>query len=363
MTNFLLLIGGLIILVVGAELLVRGASRLAAILGISPLIIGLTIVAYGTSAPEMAVSTMSSLAGQTDIAVGNVVGSNIFNVLFILGLSSLVFPLTVTQQLIRSDVPIMIGVSFLMLMFGLDGKISRVDGIILFIGGIVYTFSLIYQSRKQKTNSEEDEFTKEYGYSGRRSPKIIGKNLFFIVVGLGLLVLGSRWLVTSATAIARDLEVSELLIGLTIVSMGTSLPELATSVVASFRGERDIAVGNVLGSNIFNILAVLGLAGSVAPNGLKVSSAIVTFDAPVMIAVSIACLPIFASGNKITRWEGCVFTGYYVAYATYLVLDSTNHESLPFFSRIMLAFVIPITVLTFFLVTWQDWRSRQKKNN
>jgi cation:H+ antiporter len=122
-------------------------------------------------------------------------------------------------------------------------------------------------------------------------------------------------------------------------------------------------VGNVLGSNIFNILAVLGLAGSVAPNGLKVSSAIVTFDAPVMIAVSIACLPIFASGNKITRWEGCVFTGYYVAYATYLVLDSTNHESLPFFSRIMLAFVIPITVLTFFLVTWQDWRSRQKKNN
>jgi cation:H+ antiporter len=358
--TFLLLFTGLVLLVIGAELLVRGASRLAAVLGIPPLIIGLTIVAYGTSAPEMAVSVMSSFAGQTDIAVGNVVGSNIFNILFILGISSLIVPLAVSRQLIRSDVPIMIGVAILMLIFGLDGKISRVDGIILFIGCVVYTLSLAYQSRQQKNDSEEDEFSREYGYTGTRSPVMIATNLGFIVGGLLLLVLGSRWLVDSAIAIARALEVSELLIGLTIVSAGTSLPELATSVIASIRGERDIAVGNVLGSNIFNILAVLGLAGIVSPGGLDVSQAILSFDAPVMIAASIACLPIFASGYQIVRWEGLLFTGYYIAYTVYLILDSTNHESLPFFSKVMLAFVIPITLVTICLVTWQDRRAAKQ---
>jgi cation:H+ antiporter len=359
--TFLILVSGLILLVVGAELLVKGASRLAGILGISPLIIGLTIVAYGTSAPEMAVSVISSWAGQADLAVGNVVGSNIFNVLLILGLSAVVTPLVVTKQLIRSDVPIMIGVSVLLLMFGLDGKISRVDGTIFFIGGIVYTLSLINQSRQQKNATAEDEFTQEYGYSGDSSWLVWVKNLVFIIGGLGLLVLGSRWLVDSSITIARALGVSELLIGLTIVSAGTSLPELATSVIASLRGERDIAVGNVLGSNIFNILAVLGLAGIVAPNSINVSEAIIEFDVPVAIAVAFACLPIFYSGNRINRWEGLLFIFYYLAYAGYLILDATRHDSLPIYTTVMLFFVIPLTVITLIVVAWQERRSKRKK--
>ncbi|AFZ37459.1 Na+/Ca+ antiporter, CaCA family [Stanieria cyanosphaera PCC 7437] len=359
--TFLILFGGLVLLVIGAELLVKGASNLAGILGIPPLIIGLTIVAYGTSSPEMAVSVMSSWAGQADLAVGNVVGSNIFNVLLILGLSALVTPLIVTRQLIRSDVPIMIGVSILLLMFGLDGKISRVDGIIFFVGGVIYTLSLVYQSRQPNNNSEQDEFTREYGYTGERSRIIWFKDLVFIVGGLGLLVLGSRWLVDSATTIARALGVSDLLIGLTIVSAGTSLPELATSVIASLRGERDIAVGNVLGSNIFNILAVLGLAGIVAPNGLNVSESIIEFDVPVAIAVAFACLPIFYSGNQINRWEGLLFVFYYLAYVGYLILNAINHDSLPVYTTIMLFFVIPLTVITLVAAMLQERQARRKK--
>ncbi|MGL6140699.1 MAG: calcium/sodium antiporter, partial [Planktothrix sp.] len=277
----LLLIAGLVLLVLGAELLVRGASTIASILGIPSLLVGLTIVAYGTSSPEMSVSIQSSLAGQPDIALGNVVGSNIFNVLIILGISSLIAPLMVANQLIRLDVPIMIGVSFLTLMFASDGKISRVDGTILFIGAIVYTLFLIYEAKKQK-NEESD---------GDQSPNAVENNpknwiinIGFIGIGLVLLVQGSNWLVESSISIARAIGVSELVIGLTIIAAGTSLPELASSVVATIRGERDIAVGNVIGSNIFNILAVLGLSSAVSPEGINVSTAALNLDIPVMIA-------------------------------------------------------------------------------
>ena len=360
LTNVLILIGGLIFLVIGAELLVKGASSLAAILGISPLIIGLTIVAYGTSAPEMAVSIMSSFAGKADIAVGNVIGSNIFNILLILGISALVTPLVVARQIIRSDVPIMIGVSVLLLVFGLDGKISRVDGTIFFVGGIVYTLSLLYQSHKQINNNDRDEFAEEYGLVEENTWKIWLRNLVFIVGGSALLIMGSRWLVSSAIDIARSFGVSELLIGLTIVSVGTSLPELATSVMASIRGERDIAVGNVLGSNIFNILAVLGIAGMIAPDGIIVSEAAIEFNAPVAVAVAFACLPIFYSGSQIDRWEGLLFTFYYFAYTSYLILDATNHDSLPIYTTVMLFFIIPLTVITLITVTLQERNSKRK---
>ena len=361
LTTFLMLLGGLVLLVVGAELLVKGASNLAGLLGIPPLIIGLTVVAYGTSAPEMAVSIMSSFAGQADIAVGNVLGSNIFNILLILGLSSLVTPLIVARQIIRSDVPIMIGVSILLLVFGLDGKISRVDGTIFFIGGVIYTLSLIYQSHRQNDHNGHDEFAEEYGFLGESSVLIWLKNLIFVVGGSGLLVLGSRWLVDSATTIAKALGVSELLIGLTIISVGTSLPELATSIMASIRGERDIAVGNVLGSNIFNVLAVLGIAGMVAPDGIIVSEAAIQFNAPVAIAVAFACLPIFYSGSQITRWEGLLFTFYYFAYTGYLILDALKHDSLPIYTTVMLFFVIPLTIITLITVALQERYSKQKR--
>jgi cation:H+ antiporter len=361
--TFLILLGGLVLLVAGAEFLVNGASKVAGILGISPLIIGLTVVAYGTSAPEMAVSVISSFSGQADIAVGNVVGSNIFNVLFILGISSLVTPLVVSRQIVRSDVPILIGVSILLLFFGLDGKISRVDGIIFFTGILTYTISLIYQSRRQIKNSqnqnhEGDEFAREYSYRNDKSAVVWLKNIVLIIGGLALLVSGSQMLVNSATTIAKALGVSDLLIGLTIVAIGTSLPELATSVAASIKGERDIAVGNVLGSNIFNILAVLGLSGMVSPDGIIVSKAVINFDIPIAIAVAVACLPIFVSGNRIDRWEGFIFMFYYIAYTLYLILDATNHDSLPIFSKVMLGFVLPLTAITIVAVAMQQRKAR-----
>ncbi len=360
--TFILLIAGLVLLVIGAEVLVRGASKLAVMAGISPLIIGLTIVAYGTSAPEMAVSIMSSFSGQVDIAVGNVVGSNIFNVLFILGISAIVAPLVVAQQLIRLDVPIMIGVSVLMLVFGLDGKISRVDGIILFTGALVYTGNLIYQSLKNPEAAQE-EFA-EYAETGeKKSPKVLLMSVAYIIVGLVLLILGSRWLVESSIEIAKALGLSELLIGLTIIAAGTSLPELATSVVASMKGERDIAVGNVVGSNIFNILAVLGLSGAVSPDGLTVSSSILNFDAPVMIVVAAACLPIFITGNLITRIEGILFMSYYVAYTIYLVLSTTSSLNLPIFNNVMLMLIIPVTVIMLGIATWREIKSSRRRLN
>ena len=357
--TFLTLILGLVLLVVGAELLVKGASKIAAILSISPLIIGLTIVAYGTSAPEMSVSIMSSFSSQADIAVGNVVGSNICNILLVLGLSSVVAPLIVTKQIIRSDVPIMIGVSLLLLLFSLDGQLSRVDSIILFVGGALYTLSLIYQSSKQ--GAEQDEFAAEYGFSGEVTSQLWIRNIVFVIGGSILLVFGSRWLVKSAVAIAQDFGVSELLIGLTIVAFGTSLPELATSVVASFRGERDIAVGNVLGSNIFNVLAVLGIAGTLSPVGINVSATVLNFDMLVAIAVAFACLPIFYSGKRIDRIEGLLFLFYYLAYNGYLVLNAIDHPNLALYNSIMLYGVLPLTFIFLIIVAIVERRAAKKR--
>jgi cation:H+ antiporter len=358
--TILFLVAGLVLLVVGAEALVKGASRLAAMVGLSPLVIGLTIVAYGTSAPEMAVSVMSSLAGQPDIAVGNVVGSNIFNVLFILGISALVVPLVVAQQLIRLDVPIMIMVSIVSWLFARDGVVSRPEGGILFAGAISYTLFLMFQSSKEENPDVQEEYAKYGDGASKKSFKSFLSSLFYIAGGLALLVVGSRWLVDGAIAIARSVGISEVVIGLTIVAAGTSLPELATSVVASIRGERDIAVGNVVGSNIFNLLAVMGLSGLVSPEGLPVSPSILRFDIPVMTAVAIACLPIFFTGNLISRREGVLFVFYYVAYTLYLILSSTQHGSLPMYSNVMLYFVIPITIVTLITITWRAFHAKPR---
>jgi cation:H+ antiporter len=314
-------------------------------------VIGLTVVAYGTSSPEMAVSVKSVLAGQGDIAAGNVVGSNIFNVLFILGASAVITPLLVSSQLIRLDVPIMMGVSALMLLLAADGSIGRLDAALLFAGAIAYTVFQILQSRKESAAIRE-EYGKEYGPMQTST----AVNLAFVAAGLVLLVLGSRWLVNGAVAFAQAFGVSELVIGLTIVAAGTSLPEVATSILAAIRGERDIAVGNVVGSNIFNILAVLGLSGLVAPAGLPVSGALVTFDVPVMIAVAVACFPIFASGATIARWEAALFLFYYAAYTAYLVLAAQQHDALPAFSAAMQIFVLPLTAVTLAIVGWRAWK-------
>ncbi len=357
-TVLVLFLMGLVLLVVGAEALVRGASRLALALGISPLVVGLTVVAFGTSSPEMAVSVQSASSGAVDIAVGNVVGSNIFNVLFILGLSAALVPLIVNQQLIRLEVPIMIAVSLLLYGLAWDGAISRGEGWLLFAGIVLYTVFQMWQSRRA-TKALQAEYEQEFGVrpGGARAWAV---NIGLVVAGLAMLVLGSRWLVQGAVALAEWLGLSELVIGLTIVAAGTSLPEVATSAIATLRGERDIAVGNAVGSNIFNILAVLGLAAIVAPEALPVPVASLRFDIPFMVAVALACLPIFFTGATIARWEGWLFLFYYVAYTAYLVLASVQHDSLPAFSAVMSLFVVPITVLTIGLIALRELRrSRQ----
>lgn len=356
LTMIALFVLGLILLVGGAELLVRGASRLAARLGISPLVIGLTVVAFGTSAPELAVSVQAGLAGQADIAVGNIVGSNIFNVLFILGVAALIVPLVVSQQLVRIEVPLMIGVSVLLLVMALDGNISGFDGMLLFVGIVAYTVFTVRQSRRESA-AVQAEYAQEYGDGNSAGRGRLPLQIALIIAGLALLVLGAHWLVGGAVAIARHFGVSELIIGLTIVAAGTSLPEVATSIMAALRGERDIAVGNVVGSNIFNILGIAGIASMVTPGGLDVAPALIRFDIPVMIAVALACLPIFASGHLIARWEGALFLGYYVAYVLYLILAATAHDGLPAYSAAMLGFVLPLTAVTLIVLLARARRS------
>ena len=340
----LLLAAGLILLVAGAEILVRGASRLAAAVGISPLVVGLTVVAFGTSAPELAVSIAAAWSGNPALALGNVVGSNIFNVLFILGLAALITPLVVAQQLVRLDVPFMIAVSLALVGVGLDGTVSRLDGLLLFAVFAGYTTFLVWQSRKE-SRAVQEEYAAEYG-PAKPTPGSMAAHALLVVVGLGVLVAGSRLLVTGAVDIAQALGLSDLVIGLTIVAAGTSMPEVATSVIAAIRGERDIAAGNVIGSNIFNVLCVLGLASIVAPAGIEVPRAALLFDIPVMSAVAVACLPIFFTGHRIARWEGGLFLGYYVAYTAYVVLDASDHEFAPVLATAMVWFVLPLTALT-----------------
>ncbi len=349
--TLLLFIAGLVALIIGAELLVRGASKLALSFGLTPLVVGLTIVAFGTSAPEMAVSAGAVLDGKTDLAIGNVVGSNIFNVLFILGLSALITPLVVNIQLIRQEVPIMIGASLLLLVLTLDGRLGWLDAAMLMALMLAYTGFLIVQSRTESASANEE-------YAAEVRPAAPGSwdaklpvQLVLIVVGLALLVLGADWLVSAAVTFAKSLGVSDLVIGLTIVAAGTSMPEVATSVMAAIKGERDIAVGNVVGSCVFNILGCLGLAGLLSGHaGLLVPAAVQHFDIWVMLAVALACLPVFMTGREIARWEGGVFMLYYAAYVAYLILAAQQHDALGAYSAAMLGFVLPLTVVTLIVV-------------
>ncbi len=360
MTFFLFALG-LALLVAGAELLVRGASWLAGALGIPPLVIGLTVVAFGTSAPEMAVSVQAAAGGETAIAVGNVVGSNIFNVLFILGLAAVVAPLVVHQQLVRLDVPVMIGASLLLALMAWDGRLSLTEGAVLLAGLASYTALQVRLALRER----DPQVVAEYAGAvdiGARAARIGGGwawQALLVVAGLVLLVAGSRLLVQSAVTFAGWLGISETVVGLTIVAAGTSLPEVAAAVIASIRGQRDIAVGNVVGSNVFNILGVLGMSALVSGQGLPVPASVLSFDLPVMLAVAVACLPIFFTNWSIARWEGCVFLGYYVAYTAFLVLDASGHDALPLYSRMMFQFVLPITALTLLVVMARWLRARR----
>lgn len=340
-------VAGLVALIAGAELLVRGSSKLALSFGISPLVVGLTIVAFGTSAPEVAVSVGAVLDGRTDLAIGNVVGSNIFNVLLILGLSAVITPLVVNIQLIRQEVPIMLGISLLLLVLALDRSLGLWDAVMLCTLMVAYTVFLVVQSRRE-TQAAVDEYAAEVQPAAPGSwDSRLPVQLALMAAGLGLLVVGSQWLVDAAVVFAQSLGVSDVVIGLTIVAAGTSMPEVATSVMAAVKGERDIAVGNVVGSNIFNILGCLGIAGVAAgATGLAVPESVMNFDIWVMLAVALACVPVFMTGREIARWEGGVFLLYYVAYVAYLILAAQQHDALGAYSAVMMGFVVPLTVIT-----------------
>jgi cation:H+ antiporter len=351
---------GLITLVIGAEMLVRGASRLAVAMRVTPLVVGLTVVAFGTSAPELAVSLQAAWKHNADIAVGNVVGSNIFNVLMILGMSALIVPLIVSSQLIRWDVPLMIVASVLLLVVGLDGSLDRLDGALLFFGILAYTYWCIRQCRKE-SREVQSEFALEMPPAARGTAQVLVQ-IGLVIAGLALLVIGARWLVGGAVTVAESLGVSQLIIGLTIVAAGTSLPEFMTSIIAAWRGERDIAVGNVVGSSVFNILCVLGLASLVGPEPIAVSPAAQRFDIPVMIAAAVACLPIFFTGHCIARWEGGLFVAYYGVYTTYLVLEALGSPLSHSLASVILLFVLPLTAVTLAVASYRELKERRAES-
>lgn len=356
--SLLLFFAGLALLVFGADVLVRGASRLSLRLGIAPLVVGLTVVSFGTSAPELAISIKAALAGQTDLAMGNVVGSNIFNILFILGLSALVAPLVVDRQLVRQEVPILVGLCLLVTWMAVDGRVGRLDGLVLMALLAGYTVLLYRQGTRARPAEVSDPLLPE---PGQGLVDRLPVQLAMMAIGLGMLVIGSRWLVEAAVDFATALGISPLVVGLTIVSAGTSLPEVATSVIAAARGEREIAVGNVLGSCIFNLVCVLGISAMVAPAGLDVAPGLMSFDLPVMTAVSVACLPVLFTGHLIARWEGALLLAYYVFYTTYLVLTAQHHHAADEFAWVMRTVVIPLTVVTLAVVAWRELRPRRRR--
>ncbi|PWE41701.1 conjugal transfer protein TraR [Pseudomonas prosekii] len=348
------LFGGLLLLIAGAELMVRAAVRLAARLHVRPLIIGLTIVALGSSAPQMAVSLQAMLAHNQDIAVGSVIGSSIFNILVILGLSALIIPLRVSRQVVRLDIPLMIGASLLVCLLAWNEELSRTDGIILLAALVLYLGLLLRQSQHSARPHSSQPTTP-------RAPWV--SSLLMIVAGLAMLVYAGHLLLGAAVSVATDLGLSERIIGLTVVAVSTSLPVLATSLIAALRGQREIAVGNVIGSNLFNLLGVLGLTALVAPAPLSVSPNALDFDLPVMLGVAVLCLPVFYSGYRVTRAEGLLFLGLYLAYGLHVVSFTTGMPLAGKLEHLMLIFVLPALVAFLLFTSLRAWRRQHHKKD
>lgn len=316
---------GFIMLYYGAEWLVKGSSSLARSLGITPIVIGLTVVAFGTSAPELVVSLISSIKAKSMIAVGNVVGSNICNIALILGLAAVFQPITSHRSVITRDIPIMLGISLYLLLLSLDSVLGRIEGATLFAGIILYTFFNYYIAMKQsKGGATEAEIIADAGVEEIEYITSRSKQVVLILVGIVGVVAGAQIVVESAVKIMTILGVSEKFIGLTIVAFGTSLPELATSVVAAIRKEMDISIGNLVGSNVFNILSVLGAASLVRPipipGGFFESGLI--YDYLVMILTSLLPFLMMRKTNTVTRKDGIILLLCYVGYLTYLIVKS-----------------------------------------
>ncbi|MBN2193390.1 MAG: calcium/sodium antiporter [Polyangiaceae bacterium] len=334
------IVAGLVILTLGGDLLVRGATRLATLAGVSSLVIGLTVVAYGTSAPELIVSSYAALEGKADIAVGNVAGSNAFNMLFIPGICAVLAPLVTSPQLVRRDVPLMVAATGGFLAVAWDRIVHPIEGLLLLSGAVGYSVYSIVASRREQSAASLRPNAPPAPPPARARDWVLSGVL--VVAGLGALVWGGRLLVDGATSVARMLGVSEAIIALTIVSAGTSLPEVAASVIATLRGERDIAIGNVVGSTIFNILMILGASSAISGSGLAVSSTMQSFDIPLNVVMALAIWSMLATQLRLDRWEGAVLFASYVAYVTYLVLVEIHASALGPFRLVMAYGVLPV---------------------
>ncbi len=314
-------LGGLVVIMLGAELVLRGASRIAAMLGIKPIIIGLTIVSVGNSMPELAVCITAVSEGNSDLAVGNIAGTNVLNILFILGLSAAIRSLPLQALSIKLDVPVMIAAAIGLIIMSIDGILSRGDGLILVFAAVAYVFVLVKLSKKE-TPRIQQEFAEEY--SAQVLLKDTGKSswqLYAVLLSGGMIlnIIGADLLVSGAVRIAHSYGISDVVIGLTIVAIGTSAPELATTIVATIKNDRDVAIGNLIGSSICNILVILGLTCIVAKDGVTVGKDVLWLDLPLAAGVAIACYPVFRSDKMVSRTEGVVFVSLYLIYLASLI--------------------------------------------
>jgi cation:H+ antiporter len=312
---------GLIALIAGAELIVRSGSALAARLGVPPLLIGLTVVAIGTSTPELAVGIDAAILGNGSLAVGNIAGTNTVNILLILGLSAAMRPLAIRMQTLRLELPMIVLASVLLLAFAWDGLLSRLDGLLLVIVGALFTLAVIRVARRESLMVNL-EFAREFG-PRRLASRQAATELLALVVGLVVIAGGANWLVEGAVDLARLWHVSDAYIGLTIVAIGTSAPELVTTIISTIRNERDIAIGNLIGSSVYNILVILGVTCLVSASGVNVSDELIRIDIPVTLGVALLCVPVFSSGREVSRTEGGFFVGTYVVYLAYLIVQRT----------------------------------------
>jgi cation:H+ antiporter len=337
MIAFLSFSGGLALLLVAARRVVGASSDLGARLGLNPMVIGVTILAVGTSAPELAVVGQAVVADDTSLAVGSVIGSNIANVLLVLGLAAMLGGLAVGSRVVRFDVPVMLAASIALIVVARDGTLSRYDGLLFISALVAFVTWTVRATRRERT---------PVAWTPSQPPQSLPRIVLTFVVGIVVIAGSARLVVDGAEGIAVSLSIPPLIVGLTIVALGTSAPEIVTTLVAARAGHHDLAVGNAVGSNIFNILLVLGAAGIAAPRGIPISDDALRLDLPVMAVAALACLPVLAWDHVLRRWEGTLFVAYYLAYVVFLVLDGTGHRAADPFALVVWTFVAPLTVVT-----------------
>src|ERR671918_2541920 len=320
MSSALLVVAGLAGLLIGADLLVRGGAALASQLGVRPIVIGLTVVALGTSLPELAVGIDAVRQGSPGLAVGNVVGATLIGILFILGLSALIRPIAFERRTLRFDLPAMTAASLTLWLLALDGSLTRVDGTILCLGGAAYAVGIIWTSRQESAQVRADYASHSERTISRSRQGLLLRALA-LIAGIGLVLLGAEFLVDGSIEIARSLEVSEADIGLTVIALGTTAPELVTTLTSTVRGDRDIAVGNLLGSSVYNIALILGIAVITAPADVQIPDEVVAADLLVLAGVALITVPVLLSGQRLSRLEGGAFVAAYLGYLVWLILD------------------------------------------